>query len=786
VARNAFPGTGASSGSKSGAPSAARARLALATGLSASLIALLVAFVAPAAASSGGCPNEARREEQGAAGRALPDCRAYELVTPPGAATPQAPSFANGYPPFYPYLDRLLLPFDKEGFQASVGGQAMAYSARDASSQSLNESNLAKRGPDGWSAEGIAPPQSRLDFLCVAATGFVGYSADLSQGVLIDGLSEASDGAPINAAQCGHDEPRLVPGESEDSANIFLRDTASGSYRLLTPAGVAASQPQFDAISADGSHVVFEEKVPLTPEAPSVALNEKPAERDIYVWNGNALHLLTILPDGSAALGQLAGAAPDQGFLLLDQTGAFSHAVSRDGERIYFYAGGNFASERGDPTSPYVGGGLYLRLNAGQARSEECVAPSRACTIQIDVPEAGAPDPAGDGQFKWASADGSKVFFTDDHKLTSTATAEAGKPDLYEYDLEKPAGQRLTDLTVNTAEPADVQGFSGASEDGSYLYFVADGVLTGTEQNSQHAEAQPGRPNLYLGHAGATRYIATLDPAAPDRCDWIAACLTARVSSNGAYIAFNSLDSLTGYDNTPLHLNACKYVEPSSEPTTCLEVFRYAAAAAELDCVSCNPNGAPPDGEFAESAINEPSPLGALWGREEYLAHNVSDNGQVFFDTMNRLLPADENETYDAYEYEGGQLHLISSGTSEFASWFLDATPNASDAFLAAYQQLVRSDTNTNYVIFDARVGGGFPEPLIPPCESESCRGPGQTPPTESTPSSANFSGTEEGRNHPRCEKGFVLRHGKCARKRHRHHRRAHHRAARNNRGAGQ
>ena len=102
----------------------------------------------------------------------------------------------------------------------------------------------------------------------------------------------------------------------------------------------------------------------------------------------------------------------------------------------------------------------------------------------IHVPEGGSGSP-GEGQFQWANSETTKIFFTDVEKLTSDSTAEAGKPDLYEYDLEKPQGQRLTDLTATAGGPANVLGVAGASEDGSYVYFAAEANLTGSQHNSQ-------------------------------------------------------------------------------------------------------------------------------------------------------------------------------------------------------------------------------------------------------------------------------------------------------------
>ena len=55
-------------------------------------------------------------------------------------------------------------------------------------------------------------------------------------------------------------------------------------------------------------------------------------------------------------------------------------------------------------------------------------------------------------------------------------------------------------------------GVVTASEDGSYVYFVAEGRLT-TQANSEQEEPVSGKPNLYLYHEGAVKFIATLAPA---------------------------------------------------------------------------------------------------------------------------------------------------------------------------------------------------------------------------------------------------------------------------------
>lgn len=783
----------------SGAPAARRRRLAFAASLIVSILAILLTSVAPATASEG-CSNEARREEQGAAGRALPDCRAYELVSPSYMPSPEYPHYFEGVAPLgntnFSAPEAVELPRVEAEISIADNGNAALFGSREANSEQDGESNnLSRRGPDGWVGENIEPPQTKQGFLCLVA-GYLGFSANLEQIVMLDGSSENEGGEEHWVEDCGHDEPRLVPGESEESGNMFLRDTSTGAFQLinLTPPGVKSYQPWLKDISADGSHVVFQSRALLTPDAPGPAKQTSTEyceleHGDIYVWSGGALRLLTILPDGSAVTGTLAGAqtSPTLCGRVLPQSEKFTHGVSINGERMLFYAGGGFkygsTPYKSEPSAPYVHGALYLRERPDAEQSvlngaEECIEPAKACTIQVDVPEAGASGSPGGGTFQWANAETTKIFFTDEEKLTSDSTAEAGKPDLYEYDLEKPAGQRLTDLTVNGPEAADVLGVSGASEDGTYVYFVAKGVLSAGQENSHGAKAVGGEANLYLRHAGSTTFIATLNATEGDQCDWTALCLTSRVSANGAFIAFDSIDSLTGYDNDPVHPEACEPLTlKAGQP--CMETFRYAAengAHGELTCASCNPTGAPPASEFAWSAIEEVGREQGAGGQgfSMQLSHNVTDSGEVYFDTMEKLVPTDENGTWDVYEYDGGegpsaQLYLISSGKSEQPSYFADATANGSDVFFLTDQPLIRSDLRADYDLYDARVGGGFAEPLTPLCETEGCRPAYPGAPGSSSPGSATLEG--KGNIHPaskgkpqpaKCKKGLVRSGGKC------------------------
>ena len=145
---------------------------------------------------------------------------------------------------------------------------------------------------------------------------------------------------------------------------------------------------------------------------------------------------------------------------------------------------------------------LYVRENDARPESEmegeQCIEPSKACTVQDGSSRSGCAlgavkrNRCEHSAFWTASGDGSRVFFTDESRVDEGCdSASSGEPDLYEYDLEAPEGERLSDVSLSAKpEPgvhADVQGVVGTSEDGSYVYFVADGMLAEGDRSKETA-----------------------------------------------------------------------------------------------------------------------------------------------------------------------------------------------------------------------------------------------------------------------------------------------------------
>jgi hypothetical protein len=331
-------------------------------------------------------------------------------------------------------------------------------------------------------------------------------------------------------------------------------------------------------------------------------------------------------------------------------------------------------------------------------------------------------DPEGD--FQVASADGATAFFTKASHL-------------YRYSL---SSESSSDLTPG----GGVEGVLGASASGDYVYYL-DGS------------------GVHLWHAGATKAVA----ADADSSNVPPATGTARVSAGGTRLLFLSDAALTGYD-----------------PEGAIEVYRYDAAAYSLLCVSCNPYGMRP--------LGPASIPGALVNGTEVEAYKprAMDSGgdRVFFDSADALVPLDSNGEQDVYEWRAngvaecasptGCLGLISSGKGAEPSTFVDASADGTDVFFLAPDSLVATDPGS-VDLYDARIGGGFPQPPAPiPCFGDDCQ-PLPPEPDDPTPGTLFYGSEANPAFHvekPRKRR----RGGKAHHKRHRHR----HHGRRRQRGA--
>ena len=666
----------------------------------------------------------------------LPDGRAYELVSPAqkqgGEVFPAHPAVSSCPTECKPpgIASYTVFPM-----QSAPNGDAVSYMGFPFSPEqgaATFNSYISRRSSAGWQTTAMSPRR-------LSNTGTAAYSRSLGEGLIADGSNRLSDEAPS-----GYPNLYLQDAGSPAALRPLLSEAL---FEALAPSGrpyreAGSRKLEYAGHSPDFAAQYFSVNDSLTfagpyaPEPPDPGFTGK----DLYESRAGRLSLVNVLPGNAAVATEasFASASPD------------THAVSADGRRVFWEAGGR----------------LYVREDGRRS-------------VEVDDP----------GHFLTASTDGSQVLLSDGC-LYSLQTTECA-----------------ADLTQ---EQGGFQGIAGASEDLSKVYFTDTAALAG--ENERGEEAQAGEDNLYLHESGGgTTFIATL--ASTDGAgggeylnDWATnpGARTAEASPDGRFLAFASTAQLTGYGNVGLcALGSTESTEGTFVDAPCKEVFLYDSASGRLSCPSCNPSGEAPHGNSTLRRIASATP----WlPQPRYL----TNRGRLFFDSGDRLSVRDTNgRVEDVYEYEPdgvgsctraqGCVTLISPGSGEVDSNFLsmggEGEAEGSDVFFTTRERLVPIDTDELIDLYDARVGGGFAsetETTRPECQGEACQ-PAPNPPAEVTPASAAFQGAgnlqEGAKSTSRCPKGkrkvksrgktrCVAKHHKKRHKRHhKRHRRKHSRA---------
>jgi hypothetical protein len=671
------------------------------------------------------CPNALLRGAQSSS--YLPDCRAYEMVSP------ASKNGAN-------------IAADATFTQSSLNGDAVKYysTAAFGDAQGIETRGaeyVSQRGEDGWTTHGINPVQASTSLIATYNGSQYQYvSPDLSKGVYF-ALTPVTSGHP----------------DVERVANLYLRNDIlsgpPGNYELISECPVCGSTPlparslsaqgdevAFAGASADLGRIFFESTAKLTAEAATT----NPELPKLYEWDHGAVRLAGILPGGEPAEGSVAGAGAGGG-KELGEGGWTEDAISSDGTRAVFTAGEGFHG--GVLGQPYVGN-LYMRINGTE-------------TIQLNESERSVPDPNGaqPAKFWAATPNDSRVFFSTKEMLTDDSPENVAN--LYMYELAAPAGHRLTLISVdrepggiNGETAAEGVGVAGISADGSYVYFVDGNVLVpGQPPFTFTGGTRDGSEALFVWHDGTVRYVASHSDTNWGQAGRLKGT-EFRVDRSGLQATFTADDERaaeeSGYEDNLAFVEQC-VVNIGGKFPPCHEVYVYDYTTNKLACASCDPTGAAPlgtSGFAAEHGIDNAFGFASSsYSRTQYLNNAITEDGRyVFFDTVDALVPRDTNNRRDVYEYDTvtGQVHLISSGTCACDSLFVDASPDGKNVFFVTQQQLVRADVDTNADLYDARVDGGIEaQNSVPPapCEGDDCQGPAGEVEAFAPPSSATFAG---------------------------------------------
>ena len=707
------------------------------------------------------CPNEQLRGEsrvnpvtQQAYSTGLPDCRAYEMVSPLYKASHDVLGTSIGAIKGVPVApDGQTAGFTSQGAfaepEAEVGGTEVFnfYTAR--------------RGVSGWITSSAFPPV-RL----IPAPSGEGLSSDFSPD--LHSVQAACGATPLGKV------------ENIRLALLCARKLEGGSWVATAPyqaaitGEVETSLHRFGA-SSDLSRILIGPVVPLLPEdelpngyGPAIYEiaglgSQSPRLRLVNVDNkGLELFATEEKGTGFRKIGPLVGDAR-----LLDFTnGTAFHAMSESGLTVFFGA-----SAQGSLPTQHTQA-LYARVHCPAGSPPPCKEYPKGSEEDLETLEVSAPfecpacasTPQAPAVFEGASADGSRVFFTTTRTLVTSATTEGRA--LYEFNLTT----RHLALIAGGTPGAEVTGVVRTSSDGSHVYFATIGALKtkipaeneNTWQNGEGKEehekaSEKGEENVY-GYdteTGEVRFVASGPANSFHEIRGDAGLVStdlerhAQTTPDGLYLVFSSPGALAGNTNGPARQAVYRYAFDTGKLTW----VSHAAAGA-------NPNegkdatvapfpgkedGDEADGEDWNRAISG-CPNATSEAERERCPPGHYDGEYVIFTTTEQLQANDVNNAPDLYEWHNGAVSMISDGRDPSGAGVGAVSASGSDIFFFTHTPLVGQDTDGLQDLYDARTFGGFAAPAPPPsCSGEACQGAEKEPPPFNPIVSSGFPASGNG-----------------------------------------
>ena len=420
---------------------------------------------APAMADD--CPNAALRAQNDST--QLPDCRAYELVSP---------VFKEGFSPVQGgFTDDGRLVYAANGNYAN-NGNGSAHIAG-------GNHYTAVRSASGWITKALAP--SGPDYF----TGFAlasGLSSDLRSSLWLmrrgdqtDAVSDLYLRRPDDIfTRIGSAGGATRFSASDDLSHVAFRVGTEGTYEYV---GTGDGQSRHVSVDNAGQ--------PLAPgcattvgSAQGSFYHAMSADGRVIFWtcNEDAVYARvdgTTTIDASAS--QCTRVASDPGGACAAGSSAVFQGANADGTRVFFTTDQQLVNADIDATTD-----LYeCDIPSGTPAPVGSVNP---CPDLREV--SGAATAAGVQGFTRVSEDGSRAYFVATGVLASNlgangAVAVAGDPNLYVWqrDAAHPTGETRFVAKLDPADTAGLWGadglgrFAQATDDGRYLVFATYAAL---------------------------------------------------------------------------------------------------------------------------------------------------------------------------------------------------------------------------------------------------------------------------------------------------------------------
>src|SRR6188474_1672929 len=621
------------------------------------------------------CPNESFRISHSAT---LPDCRAYELVTPPDT---------GGHFPTMRLMGELgYADFDFETPLVTPDGGSVLFSSATGALPGIGgggryDTFEASRGADGWHTQftGMFWAEAERPF-------FGGFSADHRCSFW---NAEQGKGELIGLG--GVSVYLRCLSSAKPSPNCAVEENPAGRFEWLACGSLGFDRQSAGKwITPGGDHVIFMTGSGGLPGATDPVQLEECAPptgiRAIYDRTPGEPTLCVSVPPAGASTETLEQ---------FEEEDPIWGGVSEDGSAVAFE----------------VAGTLYARLD-------------NTTTVEIA---------SGKTAFAGFSADGRRAFYVDE---PTEGKVRRGQIYMCEIALG-PCGPAPAQAPTQIGAGGE-SAIVNVSANGSHVYFTSPKLLDG-------GAGEEGKDNLYLWDGSAVHFIAVLDPSDMDGNNpdvqglglWVGRVIASTSAGTSASIGAAFDPSRTTPDGRVLVFQSHAELT-GQEANGHWQLFRYALGAAlgeQLTCLSCNPTGVAANSD-AELHDLDGEPLSDLppAGPTARIPNVTADGQKVFFQSTDRLVAADADGKLDVYEWEAdgvggckrqdGCLALISAPQSIADEYLYAMTPDGHDVFFFSGDLLAGGDVDATPSIYDAREGGGFPEPEPPPepCLGEACQ----------------------------------------------------------------
>ncbi len=695
-------------------------------------LAALALLVLPAGAQAAGCPNEQFRTGPSAS---LPDCRAYELVTPEELGRTQAMTFTGH--------DNAIPSPDGERFALE------SYAPLEPDPSITGTDAVYSRTPHGWTATSMVTREIGARELGLSYNGVL--SPDLSQVAfpLVAGLNqEERRTVPVAYVAGPVGGPYAVMAESAEAFDpifhLFVETDIVGAN-----AGTA-SVPAFSdvLIESQDQQLLLPGRERTIAEATLPGAHEK--SYDLYEWSKGKLRLVNVEGEG-ANVKMLNGCGDGDlgaphGARLTTGPGSVG-AVSPDGSMVFFSSCG----------------GVYMRVDGRE--TVEISAPAKDVSLN--------PSERLPSFYNTASADGSEVVFNTATPLLPGETDSQNK--LFIYNT---VTRELKLVSDNSGIPQS-EGTGGdavlISEDGSAVYYRAAGSF-------YRYDTQIGQTSFIAATSGQ---LEAQEPAytTPDGQFFTFVSIGVEVAGP------RGLPELQSEPRGAGHNELYRY-DVADGSVMCVSCGDGAVAPAEGEMID-------PTGHLGRKDESPPFVRMSEDGQRVFFQTTAKLVAQDTNSTEVDLSSTTGEPGQDVYEWEAdgteeasgvlcrvavGCTHLLSTGEDVGRATFLGASENGENVFFATAGQLVPQVDAEFLNIYDARVGGGFPPPRGEP-ECLSCQGVGSPPPLFSAPASGTFVGpgnaavpvpvaatsTQTKTKTVKCGKGHVKRKGRCVEAKVRH-----------------